>query len=306
MKTFLSLTFIFFIFISLYLVRADFFFSDNAEGKNNFSQNNRQIAVHSDAAGLLSNTEGNEASYKQCSLKVEAKSALIKYLNQNNNIFELNPNKRWSIASISKLMAAVIAFEQIGGNKEIKIDEKAVATEGTSGDFQEGEIFTSIDLIKAMLLVSSNDAAAALARTIGEENFVKLMNKKAGELKMGDTIFLNPSGLSFLNQSTANDLTKLAGYIYNNHQEILGITEQKEIAINELGFKKTRKLVNINQFAGRPDFLGGKTGYLDESGRNLISLFNINNQPLLTIVLGAEDAHKETEKMLTCISPTPF
>lgn len=307
MKTLLTATFIFFIFISLYLIRVDFFVSDNAEGKNNFFQNNQQATDNLSAASLLnSNIESNKTSYKQCSLKVEAKAALIKYLNQNKNIFELNTDKHWSIASISKLMAAIVVFEQVGAIKEIKIREEDVATSGTAGDFKKDEVFTSLDLIKAMLLVSSNDAATALARTIGEEIFVKLMNQKAQELKMSDTIFFNPSGLSFLNQSTSNDLAKLAGHIYNNHKEIFNITKQKETAIIELGFQKSRDLVNINQLSGHSDFLGGKTGYLEESGRNLIALFNMNNQPVLTIVLGAEDAYRETEKMLTCISPTLF
>lgn len=300
MKTLLTTIFIFFIFISLYLIRADFFVSDNAEGKNNISNN-------LSAASLLnSNIESNETSYKQCSLKVEAKAALIKYLNQNNNIFELNPDKRWSIASVSKLMAVVVAFEQIGETRRIKIDEASVATEGISGEFKKDEIFNSLDLIKAMLLVSSNDATTALAKSIGEEAFIKLMNQKAQELKMSDTIYFNSSGLSFLNQSTPNDLVKLSGYIYNNHRKIFDITRQTKETIIELGFQKSRDLVNINQFSGRNSFIGGKTGYLDESGRNLIALFNINNQPVLTIILGAEDAYIETEKMLTCISLTLF
>lgn len=307
MKTLLTAIFIFFIFASLYLIRADFFISDNAEGKNNLSQNNRQITNNLSATSLLnSNIESNETSYKQCSLKVEAKTALIKYLNQNKNIFELNPNKHWSIASVSKLMAAVVAFEQIGETRRIKIDEASVATEGISGEFKEGEIFSSLDLIKAMLLVSSNDAATALAKSIGEETFIKFMNQKAQELKMSDTIYFNSSGLSFLNQSTPNDLVKLAGYIYNNHREIFDITKQTKEMITELGFQKSRDLVNINQFSGRNNFIGGKTGYLEESGKNLIALFNINNLPVLTIILGAEDAYMETEKILTCISPTLF
>ncbi len=323
MKKILTAVFIFLVFISLYFSRADFSISDNAEGKNNYSQNNKQTADNLIASSFLSgNIENNETSYKQCYLKIEAKAGLIKYLSHNRNIFELNPDKHWSIASISKLMAAIVAFEQIGASREIKIDAKSVATEGISGEFKEGDFFSSLDLIKAMLLVSSNDAATALAGTIGEETFMKLMNQKAQELKMSDTIYFNPSGLSFLNQSTPNDLAKLANYIYNDRQKVFDITKQKEITIKELGFQKTRNLANINQLSGRNDFiggppnqgearlkiefLGGKTGYLDESGRNLISLFNINNQPILTVILGAEDAYKETEKMLTCISPTLF
>jgi len=120
------------------------------------------------------------------------------FKNQNKNIFEFNPDKHWSIASVSKLMTAIVAFEQIGANREIKIDEKSVATEGISGEFKEGDIFSSLDLIKAMLLVSSNDASAALARSIGEETFVKLMNQKAQELMMGSPSPVEPKQLDEL------------------------------------------------------------------------------------------------------------
>lgn len=302
MKKTLTLIFIFFIFISLYLVRIDFFNSNNAESKSDLSDNNLQVSDNLSANSFLNNNIEIDTKYsKECSLKIDAKTGLLKYLDHNKNIFELNPDKHWSIASISKLMTAIIAFEQIGLNQNIILDEKSIATEGISGDFKEGEIFSSFDLIKVMLLVSSNDAAKALAESIGEETFIKLMNQKARELKMFDTIFFNPSGLSFLNQSNPNDLAKLARYIYNNHREIFDITRQKETAITELGFKKTRNFANINLLAGRSDFIGGKTGYLDESGRNLIALFNINNQDILTIILGAEDAYKETEKMLECL-----
>ncbi|MEK7553127.1 MAG: hypothetical protein AAB504_00325, partial [Patescibacteria group bacterium] len=145
-----------------------------------------------------------------------------------------------------------------------------------------------------------NDAAVALAEEEGKENFSALMNQKAKELGMKDTYYEESTGLSFLNQSTADDLTKLAAYIYNNHPQILEISRQKQVEITELKSKKSRKLLNINRLAGQPDFIGGKTGYIDESGRNLVAFFNKDNKIILTVVLGAENAFDETKKMLNC------
>ncbi len=215
--------------------------------------------------------------------------ALVKYLDNNLNIFELNINNRWPTASLTKLMTAVIAIEKGELNKEITINKDT------------GEIFTAEDLIKTMLIISSNDAAVALAEAISPE-FIQLMNQKAAELKMAETRFKDPTGLSFLNQSTVNDLTKLINYIYYNHPQIFEITRQEEIEILELNSGEIRKLTNINQFAGQPDFIGGKTGFIDASGGNLISLFNKQGRLILIIVLGSKDRFTDTEKLFELVA----
>ncbi|MEK9150563.1 MAG: serine hydrolase [Patescibacteria group bacterium] len=229
------------------------------------------------------------------------KAALLKYLNYNIAAFELNSQKRWPIASLTKLMTGVVAAEKIGFDKKITISEKAAKTEGAAGDFKTGEIFSSGDLIKAMMTVSSNDAAVALAEFFGENEFVNEMQKKASELMMRQTTFVEPTGLSFINQSTASDLEKLIIYIYYNHPEILAISKEREIEMKELKTAQRRKLININKFSGRNDFVGGKTGYTEEAGRNLIAFFEINEQMILSVVLGAVDSFEETNKLLKCL-----
>ncbi len=233
-----------------------------------------------------------------------SKAILIKYLDQNFNVFELNPEKRWPIASLTKLMVAVVALEKIDSDKKITMSEKAVSTEGEVGDFKAGEVFKVKDLIKAMLISSSNDAAMAIAENFdgGEKEFVNETQKKAAELKMFSTTYLEPTGLSFINQSTVNDLMKLAIYIYFNHPEILEISRLKEISILELNSNRYRKLTNIDKFAGEADFLGGKTGYIEEAGRNLVAFFKINGGKFLTITLGADDSFKETEMLKDAIT----
>ena len=226
---------------------------------------------------------------------------VMKYLNKRGNIFEFNDKNRWPIASVSKLMSAVIAIEEIKKGENIKISASAVTAEGLSGGLKENDVFSVNDLIKAMLVVSSNDAAESLAESIGRQRFIDLMNEKAGELQMSETNFNSPSGFSILNQSTANDFMKLVNYIYSNHPEIFQITSQKQMQITELNSGKSKNLLNINEFAGNADFLGGKTGYLDESGRNLVALFRRNNQPLLVIIFGAQNAFDEARNLLNCI-----
>ncbi|MEK7634710.1 MAG: serine hydrolase [Patescibacteria group bacterium] len=244
----------------------------------------------------------------KCDAQINARGGLLKYINppgqasENENIFELNIQKRWPIASLTKLMSSIISIEEIGINNAVDISQKAIDMEGMSGEFITGEIFRTNDLIKAMLMVSSNDATMALAEKIGEKKFVELMNKKAKELKMAETNFSEPTGLSYLNQSTSADLVKLANYIYFYHPEIFEMSAIKERKIFNLNSTTSKKLININQFTGENNFLGGKTGYIsDETGRNLVAIFKKNDKIILTIILGAENAFEETKKMLECV-----
>lgn len=249
---------------------------------------------------LISKAEINAEQIFPCNPNQSAfvsKAILIKYLDYNFNVFELNPKNRWPIASLTKLMTAIVSIEKMDLDKEVIMTKKAVDTEGTAGGFEIGEVFKLRDLIKAMLISSSNDAAVAIAETFGERDFINEMQKKAAELKMFSTTYLEPTGLSFINQSTAADLAKLMRYIYFEHPEILEISRQKEAEILELKSNKPRRLLTINKFAGEPDFIGGKTGYIDEAGKNLVGIFDVDGKTILTITLGAKDSFAETERL---------
>lgn len=231
--------------------------------------------------------------------QIKSKAALIKYLdyNYNRDILNLNTDERWPIASVTKLMTSVAAVESIGWDEKVQISGKAVQTEGTAGSLLTGETYTVRDLIKAMLITSSNDAAVALSEFVGEKEFIDLMQKKARELNMLQTTYLEPTGLSFVNQSTANDLAKLAAYINESYPELFKISRLKEAQITDLKSGRTKTLSNIDKFAGQEDFLGGKTGYIDESGRNLVALFNVDGRKVLTITLGSDNSFVETDKL---------
>lgn len=233
---------------------------------------------------------------------IEAAAALAVDLDSGFEFFGFNTDKRWPIASLTKLMAALITEEKIGNKKIVAISEKAVATEGAAGGLEAGDRYLAADFIKAMMMVSSNDAAAALAEFYGDEFFLKEMNVKAEALGMSQTKFFNPAGLSVLNQSTGNDLRKLAGFILANHPEIFTLSREPKSSIYEINSKKKIDLANINKFSGQPDFIGGKTGFLEEAQQNLLSVFRFNNRQVLIIVLGSKkDRFKETMKIFNWI-----
>jgi D-alanyl-D-alanine carboxypeptidase len=227
---------------------------------------------------------------------LNVKSALARSLSNNLEMYQLHADVRWPLASLTKLMSAVVASEEVGLEKVALISETAVAAEGIAGNFRAGESYTISDLVKAMLLVSSNDAATAIAEFYGTENFVNRMQMKARELGMHQTTFVDPTGISFLNQGTITDLEKLVRYIDEYHPEIFQITASKDGVLVEKTKGVERILLNINAFVGsRPDFIGGKTGFTNEANGNLISLFNYRGYKLLFIVLGTDDRFGQTD-----------
>ena len=223
---------------------------------------------------------------------------LMATLNKDQYIFSKNNTNRWPMASITKLMTAVIARELISPSESIEVSISAQASEGIAGGFTAGELFIRDDLIKALILVSSNDAAVALAEKSGMENFVLAMNTKAKTLGMNETFFIEPTGLSALNQASAEDLRILARYIYDEHPDIFSYSRLREITITESKTGRKRLLFNINEFAGRADFIGGKTGFTEEAGGNLLSIFSINSEPIIIVILNSKDRFGDTLRLL--------
>ncbi len=228
---------------------------------------------------------------------VNGSAALIKDLN-GKIIFKKNLNERWPMASLTKLMTVIIASENLNLNQKITLTDADIATEGESGGLRAGEVYTVSDLIRTALVVSSNDAAVALANAYGYQDFINLMQSKAASIGMDKTSYFDPTGLSALNQSTLNDLSKLVSFIFKTYPELLKITTQPIIQITELQSGVFKQLASNNSFAGRLGFLGGKTGYTDEANGNLISLFSHNGRQILIIIFGTNDRFGETEKLL--------
>jgi D-alanyl-D-alanine carboxypeptidase len=226
-----------------------------------------------------------------------AVAALVKEMGSSFALFEKEAGKSWPIASLTKLMTALIARERILAETRIIFTPEDIATEGESGGFNAGDIFTSEDLVKAMLVVSSNDAADALARFYGRDNFIELMRAKAAEIGMPSTTFSDATGLSSGNRSTADDFEKLAAYIMAHRPEIFSVSASPSVIITNLVTHTSRELTSINQFAGRADFVGGKTGYTAEANGNLLSIFRAQGRNFVIIVFGTSDRFLETEKL---------
>ena len=238
-----------------------------------------------------------------CHPSIQSDECLGVVLENNKIFFSKNIQKQKSIASLTKLMTAVVAYENLDDSL-ISISPRAEATFGDFGGFKAGEKYTRDDLIAGMLLSSSNDVATALAEQIGYRRFVNLMNQKAKEIEMVHTFFADPAGLYLSNRSNAEDLTKLVEYILNNHPQIFEWIRNSQITIQELKSHKGKIIFNENKLAKENNFLGGKTGFLLTPNKGgLISLFRYRDYTILIIVLDGNwyDRYQDTKNILSCL-----
>ncbi len=227
-----------------------------------------------------------------------AKVALVADLGSGEVFYGLNLARRWPLASITKLMTAEIVTKSGLLNQSTTITEAEFTIDGSTGDLKVGESYTLADLRTAMLVESNNEAAEALADSYGYDNFIRAMNAEAQNWGLNDTHFSDPVGLSAANQSTANDLLVFTRHIFSQYPEIFAMTRKTSASIRELNSKSRITVKNIDDFAGRADFLGGKTGYTDDASGNLLSVFSYEKKPILIIVMGTEDRFGDSQKFL--------
>lgn len=233
----------------------------------------------------------------QLQQEIIAPSYLAVNLSNDSVVLEKNSNQPYPIASITKLMTAVIALENIDGKRTITLTKEMLEPLGYSPALFLGLKVSAENLLKASLIQSTNDASEALAHSLGKEKFLTFMNQKAKELEMTNTVFYNVHGLNSANRSTAQDLAKLLLYIYKNHPEILSITRDNNFWLPD-STGRLLKFQNVNNFYHFSSFIGGKTGYLPEAKQTLASIFNVNEEPVAIIVLYSANRQADTFTIL--------
>lgn len=188
------------------------------------------------------------------------------------------------IASLSKLVTAVVARKAVDADERITIGRSIMSTYGNTAQFQVGETFVAQDLYYPLLMVSSNDAAEALAQSYGHKRFVRLMNDFVQSIGAYRTYFVDPSGLSPLNISTAQDLAIIIDWIRKNDPEIIKITGEKSRVV------RAHTWVNPTHFLNWSAYIGGKNGYTPEANRTGVALFRLGQQKntYAVVVLGSE------------------
>ena len=241
-------------------------------------------------------------------LASNAKSAIIIEPTTGKVIFEKNSNERLEPASMTKIMTLLLTFEAIDNGK-ISLDDmvtisKRAADMGGSQMFLEASSNIRLEeIIKGVSIASANDGAIALAEFVGGsvENFVDMMNKKAEDLGLSNTHFVNPHGLHADNHySSAYDMALMASNLIN-HEKILNYTSIYEDYFNKPDGSRTW-LVNTNKLVRFFEGVDGlKTGYTQEAGYCLTATAKKGNVRYITVVMGEPSSDirsSETTNML--------
>ena len=205
------------------------------------------------------------------------------------------------IASISKIMTSIIAIENKDVNSIVKVDESISKSYGSGIYISVGEEITLLDLLYGLMLRSGNDAAIMIATYVAgsEENFAKLMNEKAKEIGMKNTIFYNASGLDTAtigNKSTAYDMALLTKYAMQNEIYKTIVKTKKHTVKTNL---KTYIWYNKNKLLANDYITGGKTGYTERAKRTLVSTASYDGMNLVVVTLNDSDdwnTHKSLYK----------
>lgn len=295
----------FILFAVFPIVGGIFFASYLFQNFPNQKISNNVIALneHLEASPLSSAEPENKQTYfyvnkdLEQKLNISSESYLVGDLNTGEVILSKNAENRLPIASISKLMTALVADELAKSDDVAKVSSKALSTYGQNGNLRTGEQIKTRDLIYPLLLQSSNDSAEVLAEFWGRDSFLRKMNQQAEILKMINTSYDDPSGLSINNQSTASDLFKLTGYLNQNKKNILDITKQKSYSTPRHNW------VSTNQFLHKPEYLGGKSGYTNPAKQTVISVFDLplgkdTTRPIGIVLLRSNDRVKDVNNIL--------
>jgi len=193
-------------------------------------------------------------------------------------LYKKNINQRLPFASLTKIMTAMVVIDNYPLDKEVTISREAVQTLGESGRLSVGERISIRGLLDLSLLVSSNDAASALAEVMGERKFVRAMNEKAKDIGLLNTSFVNPHGLDEEdhnnNLSSAYELAKMTEYSIQHYPliwKILGTKEKDVIGKDSSGREILHHPRNVARvLLDKEGILGGKTGYTEDAGETMI------------------------------------
>lgn len=230
-------------------------------------------------------------------INVSARNAILIEQSTGRVLYEKNAHEIASIASITKIMTAIIAIESDTINDITRASRRAIHTEGSSIYLEQGEKMLVEDLIYGLMLRSGNDAAVAISEHVAGsvEGFVYLMNEKARWLGMTNTSFDNPHGLDSDNHfSTAYDMALLLQYAMENplFQEISGTKSYRAKSRSYAWQNKNKLLTSLYTFC-----TGGKTGFTKKTGRTLSTSASKDGLNLIAVTLDAPDDWRDHIQM---------
>ena len=230
-------------------------------------------------------------------LTVAGKSAVLMDVATGSVLYEQNPHERLAPASVTKIMTMLLIMEAVDSGKialtdTVTASEAAAAKGGSQIYLKVGETMSVSDMLKSIAVSSANDCACAMAEHIAgsEEAFVAMMNRRAQELGMTDTTFVNCTGLddgaeAVNHRTSAYDIALMSRELLKNHPQIKKFTTiwMDTVRNGTFGLSNTNKLIRFYQGA-----TGLKTGFTSGAGYCLSATALRDGMELIAVVMGAE------------------
>lgn len=234
--------------------------------------------------------------------EITAKAAFVYDLATDKTLFAKNEKTRLPMASLTKIMTAIIALENKKQNDRYIVSQNNIVGENSMG-LTTGEVLTLEELLYGLMLASGNDAAEVLAGSYvsSRDGFIQAMNNKAKALGLLDTDFTNPSGLQGDgNQySTAYDLLVITKYALQNFPLFRKIVSTYEYTIPYTETHKAFYLLNdTNLLTSYPGVKGVKTGYTPEADLCLVTYLDYEGHQIIGVLLGSENRRGEMKELL--------
>lgn len=252
----------------------------------------KKTIVHCLLVGFLFFFQSSEVlANEPATFPVSGQAAILMEQSSGRVLYSKNEHQPLKIASITKIMTAILAIESGKLDETVTVSKRAEGTEGSSLYLVAGEKLTLRDLVYGLMLRSGNDAAIAIAEHVGGsvEGFVFLMNEKAEEIGMSNTLFRNPHGLDTDEDhlSSAYDMALLTQYAMGN-EEYRDISSTKDYRSKgdkvRVFHNKNRLLTEKYSYS-----TGGKTGYTKLAKRTLVSTASKDGLDLIAVTLNAPD-----------------
>lgn len=245
------------------------------------------------------------AKYNDAPIPLQSQSVLVFDQESGASLLAKNAQMQTPIASITKLMTAMLVLDaSLDMDESIKISPADRDTlKNTSSRLAMGSVYTRGQLLHLALIASDNRAAHALGRTYpgGMNRFVEMMNRKAQQLGMKNTVYVEPTGLNQANRSTATDLARMANHAYQNYPEIREIssTGNYTLGTQRVVLKKRNKksktlyravaFNNTNRLTRENGWQIGlsKTGFINEAGHCLVMQARVAHKNVIIVLLDA-------------------
>ena len=241
------------------------------------------------------------AQHPSPDLGVTAQAGIVVDLDSGQVLWARDEHGARAPASLTKLMTVLVALSLAPLDRQVTVPEEATRIEPDLMGLAAGDRVSLEDLMYGIFLDSGNDAAETLARTlVTRSRFIALMNKKAQELGLSSTYFVNPSGLDEPAQtSSAYDLAVLSRALVRAHPELAPIIATKEIWIPPTAEHRGYSAVNLNKLLRiYPGATGLKTGQTDDAGGCVVGTATRNGRHLLAVVLNSDVFFTDATRLL--------